>query len=96
MNKFFHLSKTTKVYVFILSVQELMLLILSVYHPDDKIDVLANGKATKYVPVPQKSLPELPPPRTVSDSPIRDQAEIWQLGNMHDKAHVECKICERY
>lgn len=31
---------------------------------DDKPDALVNGKAAKYVPVPQKSLPDLPPPRT--------------------------------
>ncbi|CAK6974628.1 actin filament-associated protein 1-like 2 isoform X2 [Scomber scombrus] len=31
---------------------------------DDRTDALVNGKAAKYVPVPQKSLPELPPPRT--------------------------------
>uniref|UniRef100_A0A3Q3WLI0 Actin filament-associated protein 1-like 2 n=1 Tax=Mola mola TaxID=94237 RepID=A0A3Q3WLI0_MOLML len=30
-------------------------------------DALVNGKAAKYVPVPQKSLPDLPPPRAVSD-----------------------------
>ncbi|XP_070847363.1 actin filament-associated protein 1-like 2 isoform X2 [Chaetodon trifascialis] len=30
---------------------------------DDKSDALVNGKAAKYVPVPQKSLPNLPPPR---------------------------------
>ncbi|XP_034414916.1 actin filament-associated protein 1-like 2 isoform X1 [Cyclopterus lumpus] len=30
---------------------------------DDKSDALVNGKAAKYVPVPQKSLPDLPPPR---------------------------------
>ncbi|XP_059180351.1 actin filament-associated protein 1-like 2 [Centropristis striata] len=30
---------------------------------DDRSDALVNGKATKYVPVPQKSLPDLPPPR---------------------------------
>ncbi|KAM6964672.1 actin filament-associated protein 1-like 2 isoform 3-T3 [Tautogolabrus adspersus] len=31
---------------------------------DDRSNALVNGKAAKYVPVPQKSLPELPPPRT--------------------------------
>ncbi|XP_074518706.1 actin filament-associated protein 1-like 2 isoform X2 [Halichoeres trimaculatus] len=31
---------------------------------DDRSDALVNGKAAKYVPVPQKSLPDLPPPRT--------------------------------
>ncbi|XP_065805678.1 actin filament-associated protein 1-like 2 isoform X3 [Labrus bergylta] len=31
---------------------------------DDRSNSLVNGKAAKYVPVPQKSLPELPPPRT--------------------------------
>ncbi|XP_053196703.1 actin filament-associated protein 1-like 2 isoform X2 [Scomber japonicus] len=31
---------------------------------DDRTDALVNGKAAKYVPVPQKSLPDLPPPRT--------------------------------
>ncbi|KAM6897025.1 actin filament-associated protein 1-like 2 [Xenentodon cancila] len=30
---------------------------------DDPPDALVNGKAGKYVPVPQKSLPDLPPPR---------------------------------
>ncbi|XP_076616747.1 actin filament-associated protein 1-like 2 isoform X2 [Chaetodon auriga] len=30
---------------------------------DDRSDPLVNGKAAKYVPVPQKSLPNLPPPR---------------------------------
>ncbi|KAM6898578.1 actin filament-associated protein 1-like 2 isoform 1-T1 [Lycodopsis pacificus] len=30
---------------------------------DDRSDALVNGKAAKYVPVPQKSLPNLPPPR---------------------------------
>ncbi|KAF1373855.1 hypothetical protein PFLUV_G00243260 [Perca fluviatilis] len=30
---------------------------------DDRSDALLNGKAAKYVPVPQKSLPDLPPPR---------------------------------
>ncbi|KAM9837249.1 actin filament-associated protein 1-like 2 [Aulostomus maculatus] len=30
----------------------------------DRTDDLINGKAPKYVPVPQKSLPDLPPPRT--------------------------------
>ncbi|XP_034049362.1 actin filament-associated protein 1-like 2 [Thalassophryne amazonica] len=30
---------------------------------DDRSDALVNGKATKHAPVPQKSLPELPPPR---------------------------------
>ncbi|XP_078134925.1 actin filament-associated protein 1-like 2 isoform X1 [Sander vitreus] len=30
---------------------------------DDRSDALVNGKAAKYVPVPQKSLPALPPPR---------------------------------
>ncbi|CAG5906282.1 unnamed protein product [Menidia menidia] len=30
----------------------------------DQSDALVNGKAAKYVPVPQKSLPDLPPPRT--------------------------------
>nr|XP_057918675.1 actin filament-associated protein 1-like 2 isoform X2 [Doryrhamphus excisus] len=33
---------------------------------DDRIDDLANGKASKHAPVPQKSLPNLPPPRTVA------------------------------
>ncbi|XP_030610643.1 actin filament-associated protein 1-like 2 isoform X1 [Archocentrus centrarchus] len=31
---------------------------------DDKSDALVNGKAAKRVPVPQKNLPDLPPPRT--------------------------------
>ncbi|KAM4715803.1 actin filament-associated protein 1-like 2 isoform 2-T2 [Anableps anableps] len=31
---------------------------------DDYLDALVNGKAAKFVPVPQKSLPDLPPPRT--------------------------------
>ncbi|XP_078146789.1 actin filament-associated protein 1-like 2 [Centroberyx gerrardi] len=31
---------------------------------DDGLDALVNGKAGKYVPAPQKSLPDLPPPRT--------------------------------
>ncbi|KAF0025453.1 hypothetical protein F2P81_022334 [Scophthalmus maximus] len=31
---------------------------------DDRSDVLLNGKGAKCVPVPQKSLPDLPPPRT--------------------------------
>ncbi|KAG7227914.1 hypothetical protein INR49_013708 [Caranx melampygus] len=31
---------------------------------DDRSDALLNGKAAKCAPVPQKSLPELPPPRT--------------------------------
>ncbi|XP_071319725.1 actin filament-associated protein 1-like 2 isoform X1 [Trachinotus anak] len=31
---------------------------------DDRSDALLNGKAAKCVPVPQKSLPDLPPPRT--------------------------------
>ncbi|XP_061666854.1 actin filament-associated protein 1-like 2 [Syngnathoides biaculeatus] len=31
---------------------------------DDRADVLVNGKASKLAPVPQKSLPNLPPPRT--------------------------------
>ncbi|XP_056221885.1 actin filament-associated protein 1-like 2 isoform X1 [Seriola aureovittata] len=31
---------------------------------DDRSDGLLNGKAAKCVPVPQKSLPDLPPPRT--------------------------------
>uniref|UniRef100_A0A3P8THS8 Actin filament-associated protein 1-like 2 n=1 Tax=Amphiprion percula TaxID=161767 RepID=A0A3P8THS8_AMPPE len=31
---------------------------------DDRSDALVNGKGAKYVPVPQKSLPDLPPPRT--------------------------------
>ncbi|KAM8729180.1 actin filament-associated protein 1-like 2 isoform 1-T1 [Acanthopagrus schlegelii] len=30
---------------------------------DDRADTLVNGKAGKYIPVPQKSLPDLPPPR---------------------------------
>ncbi|XP_008275800.1 actin filament-associated protein 1-like 2 isoform X2 [Stegastes partitus] len=30
----------------------------------DRSDALVNGKGAKYVPVPQKSLPDLPPPRT--------------------------------
>ncbi|XP_068439662.1 actin filament-associated protein 1-like 2 [Clinocottus analis] len=30
---------------------------------DDRSDALVNGKAAKYVSVPQKSLPDLPPPR---------------------------------
>ncbi|XP_047464894.1 actin filament-associated protein 1-like 2 isoform X2 [Mugil cephalus] len=30
----------------------------------DRSDALVNGKAAKHVPVPQKSLPDLPPPRT--------------------------------
>ncbi|XP_023196465.1 actin filament-associated protein 1-like 2 isoform X6 [Xiphophorus maculatus] len=33
---------------------------------DDHLDALVNGKAAKFVPVPQKSLPDLPPPRTIS------------------------------
>lgn len=32
---------------------------------DDRVDGLVNGKAGKFSPVPQKKLPELPPPRTV-------------------------------
>ncbi|XP_061765828.1 actin filament-associated protein 1-like 2 [Nerophis ophidion] len=31
---------------------------------DDRTDDLVNGKASKHAPVPQKSLPNLPPPRT--------------------------------
>ncbi|XP_028331270.1 actin filament-associated protein 1-like 2 isoform X2 [Gouania willdenowi] len=31
---------------------------------DDASDVLVNGRASKHVPVPQKSLPDLPPHRT--------------------------------
>ncbi|CAN9509248.1 unnamed protein product [Ophioblennius macclurei] len=31
---------------------------------DDKSDGLPNGKAAKFIPVPQKSLPDLPSPRT--------------------------------
>lgn len=34
--------------------------------PDERSDALVNGKAVKNVPVPQKSLPDLPPPRPVS------------------------------
>lgn len=34
---------------------------------DDRSDALVNGKGAKNVPVPQKSLPNLPPPRAVSD-----------------------------
>lgn len=34
---------------------------------DNRLDALANGKAGKHVPAPQKSLPDLPPPRTVSN-----------------------------
>ncbi|XP_041818396.1 actin filament-associated protein 1-like 2 [Chelmon rostratus] len=30
---------------------------------DGRLDALLNGKAAKHVPVPQKSLPDLPPPR---------------------------------
>ncbi|XP_070963137.1 actin filament-associated protein 1-like 2 isoform X3 [Oncorhynchus clarkii lewisi] len=32
---------------------------------DNTPDALANGRAGKHVPAPQKSLPDLPPPRTV-------------------------------
>ncbi|XP_045078423.1 actin filament-associated protein 1-like 2 isoform X2 [Coregonus clupeaformis] len=32
---------------------------------DNRSDALANGRAGKHVPAPQKSLPDLPPPRTV-------------------------------
>ncbi|KAM8837977.1 actin filament-associated protein 1-like 2 isoform 2-T2 [Spinachia spinachia] len=32
---------------------------------DDRSDALVNGKAAKSVPAPQKSLPNLPPPRAV-------------------------------
>lgn len=35
-------------------------------NPDKQFDALVNGKATKNVLVPQKSLPDLPPPRAVS------------------------------
>uniref|UniRef100_A0A3B4B1F3 Actin filament-associated protein 1-like 2 n=1 Tax=Periophthalmus magnuspinnatus TaxID=409849 RepID=A0A3B4B1F3_9GOBI len=35
-------------------------------HQYDRADSLVNGKAGKFSPVPQKNLPELPPPRTVS------------------------------
>ncbi|XP_016517381.1 actin filament-associated protein 1-like 2 isoform X3 [Poecilia formosa] len=31
---------------------------------DDHLDAFVNGKAAKFVPVPQKNLPDLPPPRT--------------------------------
>ncbi|CAJ1081035.1 actin filament-associated protein 1-like 2 isoform X1 [Xyrichtys novacula] len=31
---------------------------------DKRSDALVNGKTEKYVPVPKKSLPDLPPPRT--------------------------------
>ncbi|XP_076008122.1 actin filament-associated protein 1-like 2 [Genypterus blacodes] len=31
---------------------------------DDRSDGLVNGKGAKHAPVPQKSLPDLPPPRT--------------------------------
>uniref|UniRef100_A0A1A7WJ13 Actin filament-associated protein 1-like 2 n=2 Tax=Iconisemion striatum TaxID=60296 RepID=A0A1A7WJ13_9TELE len=31
---------------------------------DERLDALVNGKGAKHVPVPQKSLPDLPPPRT--------------------------------
>ncbi|XP_028286897.1 actin filament-associated protein 1-like 2 [Parambassis ranga] len=31
---------------------------------DDRSDALLNGKAAKHLPVPQKNLPDLPPPRT--------------------------------
>lgn len=40
---------------------------LCFHDQDDRADALVNGKAGKYVPVPQKSLPNLPPPRAVSD-----------------------------
>ncbi|XP_054878619.1 actin filament-associated protein 1-like 2 isoform X2 [Poeciliopsis prolifica] len=33
---------------------------------DDHLDAFVNGKGAKFVPVPQKSLPDLPPPRTIS------------------------------
>lgn len=37
------------------------------YDLDERNDALVNGKAGKFIPVPQKSLPDLPPHRTVSD-----------------------------
>lgn len=40
-------------------------------YPDGQV----NGRAAKHAPVPQKSLPELPPPRTVSDSSIN----VWVI-----------------
>lgn len=42
---------------------------------DNRSDGLVNGRATKHVPVPQKSLPDLPPPRAVSDSSM----EAWTI-----------------
>lgn len=42
---------------------------------DNRSDGQVNGRAAKHAPVPQKSLPELPPPRTVSDSSI----SVWVI-----------------
>lgn len=52
--------------------------------PDDRSDALLNGKAVKCAPVPQKSLPDLPPPRTVSDDDYQSglTCEMTWL-NMH-------------
>ena len=41
-------------------------LLLSFCDLDDGSVALVNGKAGKYIPVPQKCLPDLPPPRKVS------------------------------
>ncbi|KAF7655253.1 hypothetical protein LDENG_00058830 [Lucifuga dentata] len=60
---------------------------------DDRSDALVNGKAAKHSPVPQKSLPDLPPPRTglVSREPfplpaVPAQAFVDSLESYYEEA----------
>uniref|UniRef100_A0A3B4B142 Actin filament-associated protein 1-like 2 n=1 Tax=Periophthalmus magnuspinnatus TaxID=409849 RepID=A0A3B4B142_9GOBI len=54
----------------------------------DRADSLVNGKAGKFSPVPQKNLPELPPPRTVSAHGV--------ILNEHDDGEAVSSSYESY
>lgn len=52
------------------------------FHDTDELSKLeVNGKAAKHVPVPQKSLPDLPPPRIVSCYKFLSVWVKWRLLN---------------
>lgn len=57
---------------------------------DNRSDGLVNGRATKHVPVPQKSLPDLPPPRVVSDS--RMEWKDWARSMLYCALQTKKKL----
>lgn len=85
---------------------------LLIFHcPDNRLDCLFNGKASKKTSVPQKSLPGLPPLSTVSDpsqislswmttwsEPSLNKSESWVFATCggNDNSLISCNWASEF